>query len=151
MAGTTTATLYLFVRSVSGRYTGAGITASTNSRNLKTMLPSASSPIGYATVQGQRVAILIDDVFWYSFFRYVTQTVLGGPTAPTLTDVTEAVTVAQVQAIAVSAVTAGLTQQAIANAGSLAAVVQSVQAAGLPGAAQIPPVVLVPFDSSGGD
>ena len=143
--------LYLFVRGVSGLYNGSGVKASKNTRNLKSMLPAASVPIGHVMVQGERLPVQIDDLFWYSFFRYITQTVLGGPIAPTLPDVTTALTVAQVQGIAQAAVSAGLTQQAVANAASLSAVVQVTQTAALPGAAQIPPVVLVPPETGGGD
>ena len=147
---TTTATLLVFFRSLSGRYVSSGITRSKNTKNLKSMLPSASTPIGYAMVQGERIPVQIEDAFWYAFFRYITQTVLGGPSGSTIPDVAAAVTVAQTQAIAQAAVAAGLKQQAISNAASLAAVVQVTQIAALPGSPQIPPVVLVPPGETGG-
>lgn len=137
------AVLFLIARAASGLFASGGITPSANTANLKTLFPDQSVPIDTAGT--------LMNPTWYRFFRYLVYTVLGGPQASTLPDVATALTYSETQALIGAALTAGLAQQAIANAQALAAVVQVAQMAALPGAPQIPPVVLAPPETGGGD
>lgn len=136
----TAAVVFLSPRMVSGPWSTAGeIPASRQLKSLRTWLPPAEIPIGYVNNDRSK-PVIIDAQTWYSFFNYLVNVVLGGPNAPTLADVTTAVTVATEQSAESAAIVSAVSQQVVANAESLAATVEVAQNNALPGANQIPPV-----------
>ncbi len=102
-------------------------------------MPPSAIPIGYLN-NDRTKPVFIDTQSWFQFFDYVVNTLLGGPSAPTLADVTTAVTTASAQSASSAATVTAVSQQVQANAESLAATVQVAVNNSLTGAAQIPPV-----------
>jgi hypothetical protein len=133
-AGTTTATLYLSLRLVSGIYTATGVTPSVDLTNKRPRLPDARVPIATANKHGQ----FIVDESWYRWMKHVEYERLGGPTGPNLPDIETSVTVVQEQAATVAASQTGIVQLATQNAEAGAAAREVLQTAALPGADQIP-------------
>lgn len=128
-------------RLVTGPFSSAGeIPASRNLAALKTWLPPSEIPIGYLN-NDRTKPVIIDAQTWYAFLNYFVNTFIGGPSAPTLADVTSAVTTASAQSAASAAQVTVVQQAVAANAESLGAVVEVAQANDLQGASQIPPVV----------
>lgn len=117
-------------------YSG-GTTVTTDTSLLRTKLPLAELPLGRVAKDG---SVLIDPT-WYRFLDFVSNVQLGGPTAPTIADLSTATVSTRTQAIAAQTAVASVSQQVNSNAQTLGAVVQVAQTSSLPGAAQIPPVV----------
>jgi hypothetical protein len=134
----TQASVYVPVRALSGTYTGSGITALRNLRGLKSYLPSQNVPVDTA---GNKMA-----AEWYTFFHYFCNVFTDLESAVTLADIKQALIVEQAQAAYTAALALASSQQVVANAQTLAAVVQVTQTAALAGATQIPPVQLVPAE-----
>lgn len=130
----TTANVDFALRLVSGLFSSSGVSNGTNTTNLKSWLPSARVPVVTST------GIMTPE--WYRFLQYLVEVVLGGASAPTVADVVTAVTTTTEGAVAATQAAQAVSQQADANAQALAAAVQVVQTASLPGASQIPPVQL---------
>jgi len=124
--GTTTFTAFIPIRMVSGLY-GAGLASSSSIRDWK---PHAQVPMtddkGHVTPA------------WNRYFSAISQRKLGGPSYPTLPDVAQFVTQAQVDA----QLSAAQDQWTAANAQALNSLIEVVRAAGLTGAAEVPPAVL---------
>jgi hypothetical protein len=141
VARTTGVVMYLPIRAVSGVYqTGVG---STQTRpNDVAWLPSAQTPIGRAQPDGT----VVMDPAWYRAFQHLFEVKLGGRAAPSLPDVVTTVESTQAAAVQNGQQVGALTQQSQANAESLNVVRQVVQNNALVGAAQIPPVVLNPYE-----
>lgn len=125
---------YIPVRAVSGLYSSS-LNASTT-QTKKDWRPRKSVAIGY--VGGDRSKPVEVDDTWFQHFRYVGNNKLGGPNFPTLPVVASFVTQTQVDAQFSSAID----QFTTALAQSVAQMQEVVKAAGLAGAAQLPPVVL---------
>jgi hypothetical protein len=141
----TGAVLYLSIRAVSGVYQTS--VSSTQSRpNDVAWLPSAQTPFGFVTINGQRYPMTPDPA-WYRAFQHVFEVKIGGRFAPSLPDVVTTVETAQAAAVQNSQQVGALTQQSQANAESLSVARQVLQNNALPGAAQIPPVVLSPYEN----
>lgn len=115
------------------KYTGGS--SLLGSSLAKSRLPSASLPFGKALPDG---TVMVDPV-WYRFLDYIVNTQLGGPTGPTLGDITTTVDSTRSSAIAAQNAVSVVAQTVNANASTLAATVQVSQAAALPGASQIQP------------
>lgn len=77
---------------------------------------------------------------WYRFFQYVANKRLGGPVAPSITDLSTNVIAAKTDAATANANTAALAVQTKTNAEALEVTRQVVVNNSLAGAAQIPPV-----------
>lgn len=77
---------------------------------------------------------------WYRFFQYVAEKRLGGPTAPSIMDLSSNVIAAKSDAATANANTAALAVQTQTNAEALEVTRQVVVNNNLPGAVQIPPV-----------
>lgn len=130
----TTANFDVVVRLISGLYSNSTIPASANLKNALTWLPSIRVPLVDTT------GCMSPE--WYRFMNYICTTVLGGPTGSTVADIATAVVTSSTTVAAATQTAVALTQQADANAQALAAAVQVVQTASLPGAGQIPKVQL---------
>lgn len=130
----TRASLDISARFLSGIYSTTNIPASANLKNALSWLPSIRVPLVDA---GNCMT-----PEWYRFMNYLCTTVLGGPTGSTVADIATAVVVNSTSAAAATQAAASLTQQADANAQAIAAAVQVIQTAALPGSTQIPPVQL---------
>lgn len=130
----TAANLDISARFLSGIYSTTNIPASVNLGNLRAWLPSIRVPL-----TDDRKCMTPE---WYRFIHYVVETVLGGADGSTVADIATAVVVNSTSSAAATQAAASLTQQADANAQALAAAVQVVQTAALPGASQIPPIQL---------
>jgi hypothetical protein len=133
--------LYIPLRVLSGIYEGFGVSSSRNLRGLRSYLPAANVPVvdvktGLMTPQ------------WYAFNHYFVNTYLDFNSAVTINDLQQQITVDQALAAATRAELAASTQMNIANAQATAAIVEVVQTASLSGSTQIPPVVLVPAEST---
>lgn len=130
----TAASFDVGVRFLSGIYSTTHIPASANLKNALAWLPSIRVPLidsgGLMTPE------------WYRFMNYLCTTVLGGPTGSTVADIATAVVTNSASAASATQAAASLTQQADANAQAIAAAVQVIQTAALPGATQIPAVQL---------
>ena len=130
----TRAMLDFSVRALSGLYSASRIPASKNLSDALAWLPS------------QRVPLVADNgtmaVEWYRFFSYLCNTVLGGPTGATVVDVASAVVTSAASVASITQNSSALVQQADANAQAIAAAVQVIQTAALPGSSQIPQVQL---------
>lgn len=134
VARKTTASIEFSPRLVSGLYSASSIPASADLKNALAWLPSIRVP-------------LVDDSGrmtseWYRFMNYLCTTVLGGPNGSTVADIASAVVTSSATVAAATQATTSLTQQADANAQAIAAAVQVLQTASLPGSTQIPPVQL---------
>ena len=123
----------------------SGITASSDQTNLKAWLPPARQPIG---IDANGVSVLCDPR-WYRFFQWFTEK-MGGADGPSILDISTTVQVAQSQSASASLTVNGLTQQAVTNAEALSATIQVVQNNSIPGATQIPPVMLNPVVTGDG-
>lgn len=130
----TAANFDVSVRFLSGVYSTTNIPASANLKNALAWLPSIRVPL---TDSGNCMT-----PEWYRFFNYLCTTVLGGPTGSTVADIATAVVTTSASAATATQAAVSLTQQADANAQAIAAAVQVIQTAALPGSAQIPPVQL---------
>ncbi len=134
-ARATGAVVYLLPRAVSGLWTASDVTASADLANLRAWLPPQRQPI--ANVNGTPVYM---DQTWYRFFQFVSEIKLGGAEGQTIPDIVASVVAALSASATTSAAVAITSQQTQANAEALAATVQVVQTAAIPGADQIPPV-----------
>jgi hypothetical protein len=135
------AVLFLTIRGVSGVYQ-QGVGNGTSRPNDVAWLPSAQTPIGRAKPDGT----VVMDPAWYRAFQHLFEVKLGGRSAPSLPDVVTTVETTQAAAVQSGQQVGALTQQSQANAESLNVVRQVVQNNALTGAAQIPPVVLNPYE-----
>jgi hypothetical protein len=136
------AVCFLTVRGVSGVYQ-QGVGNGTARVNDVAWLPSAQTPIADLNGRGQYVM----NPSWYRFFQHLAEVRLGGRAAPSLPDVVTTVETTQAAAVQSGQQVSALTQQSQANAESLNVVRQVVQNNALTGAAQIPPVVLNPYEN----
>lgn len=102
----------------------------------KGRLPSASLPFGRVQSDG---SVMVDPV-WYRFLDYIVNTQLGGPTGPTLGDLTATVDSTRSSAINAQNAVSVVAQTVNANASALAATVQVAQTNNLSGATQIPAI-----------
>lgn len=141
----TAAVCYLPLRALTGVFT-AGVDA-TSDPTLGAWLPNARTPIGWVTVNGQRLPVEIDAMSWYRFFTTVAETRLGGIAGKSIPDVTSTIEGTQNAAVATSSQVAALAQQAQTNAEALSSSVQVLQNNALPGANQIPPVARNPYEN----
>jgi hypothetical protein len=130
----TAANFDVSVRYLSGVYSATSIPASANLKNALSWLPSIRVPLTDSN------GCMSPE--WYRFMNYLCTTVLGGPTGSTVADIATAVVTNSASAAQATQAAVSLTQQADANAQAMAAVVQVVQTAALPGASQIPPIQL---------
>lgn len=105
----------------------------------KVPLPQASYPFGTVTYQGQVLPVTIDPV-WHRCLDFFLNHQLGGPSAPTVPQLSTATVSTRDQAIQAQTDVAAVSQQVTTNAASLGAVVQVAQNNDLSGAKQIPPV-----------
>ena len=144
-ARSTGAVMYLPIRVVSGVYQ-TGVSSTQSRPNDVAWLPSAQTPLGFVTVNGQRLPVMVDTLSWYRFMDHLAEVRLGGRSAPSLPDVVTTVENTQAAAVQSGQQVSALTQQGQANAESLNVVRQVVQNNALTGAAQIPPVVLNPYE-----
>jgi hypothetical protein len=108
-------------------------------------LPHPSTFFGAVDAQGR---VTIDPV-WYRLLDFVCNVQNGGPSAPTITDLSTATVSTRDQAIQAQTDVASVGQQVTANAASLGAVVQVAQNNSLTGAGQIPPVAYSKPNSRG--
>lgn len=99
-------------------------------------LPKAHVSFGRVRSDG---TVEVDPV-WYRFLDYVVNTQLGGPTGPTLSDITDTVSSTRSSAIDAQNAVSVVAQTVNANADTLAATVQVAQTNSLTGATQIPKV-----------
>ena len=134
---TTGAVMLVTPRAISGLF-AEGTTSQI--LNLLAWLPHSRQPLGYVSVNGQRLPVEIDAQAWYRFFHTIAETKLGGIGGSTLPQVAEAGAVTAASAAAAASQTASVAAQAQANAEALLATVQVVTANALTGAEQIPPV-----------
>lgn len=114
---------------------GSGVIASSNS-NIKIEIPHVSQFFGKVNADGT-VSIGKD---WYRFFHDFFNK-MGGPQGASISDLSSTVVDTRAQAISATTAVASVSQQVVANAQSLGAVVQVAQNNSLAGATQIPPVV----------
>jgi hypothetical protein len=138
---TTGAVLYLPIRAVSGVYQ-TGVSSTQARPNDVAWLPLAGTPIGRTKPDGT----VVMDPAWYRAFEHLFNVKIGGRFAPSLPDVVTTVESTQAAAVQSGQQVGALTQQSQANAESLNVVRQVVQNNALTGAAQIPPVVLNPYE-----
>lgn len=138
----TAAVFYVNTRAVSGVFK-QGIGSSTSRPQNIDWLPSVQVPLGYVNMNGQKLPVYIEAATWYAFMQEIARR-FGGRLGLSIPDL--AVTVEQTQVTAVQAgqQLAAATQQSQANAEALAVSVQVIQSSALPGATQIPRVVLSP-------
>ena len=126
--GTTTATVFIPVRFLAG----AASTGAAAASDLRSFLPGSRHPLA----GGQTM-----DPVWYRFFDQFVNVFAGGVGSLKLADLLAAVQATQAQATQATATTQAIATQSQANAEALAAAVQVVQAASLPGSEQIPQVL----------
>jgi hypothetical protein len=138
------AVCFLTIRGVSGVYQ-QGVGNGTSRPNDVQWLPNAQNPVGWVMVGGQKLPVQFDPVF-YRALQHLFEVKLGGRAAPSLPDVVTTVESTQAAAVQNGQQVGALTQQSQANAESLNVVRQVVQNNALVGAAQIPPVVLNPYE-----
>ena len=136
------AVLFLTIRGVSGVYQ-QGVGNGTSRPNDVAWLPSAQTPIGRAKPDGS----VVMDPAWYRAFQHLFEIKIGGRFAPSLPDVVTTVESTQAAAVQSEQQVGALTQQSQANAESLNVARQVLQNNALPGAAQIPPVVMSPYEN----
>ncbi len=139
------AVVYLPHREVSGVYQ-VGVSTTAARPNDVAWLPSAQTPFGWVTINGQRYPMTPDPA-WYRAFQHLFEVRLGGRAAPSLPDVVTTVETTQAAAVQNGQQVTALTQQSQANAESLAVVRQVAVNNALTGADQIPPVVLNPYEN----
>lgn len=108
-------------------------------------LPHPSIFFGQVDSQGR---VTIDPV-WYRLLDFVCNVQNGGPSAPTITDLSTATVSTKDQAIQAQTDVASVSQQVSANAQSLGAVVQVAKNNSLSGATQIPDVSYSPPNRKG--
>lgn len=126
----TGAVTYVAVRSLSGLLTSSTVEPEQNLTNLRKLFPRQSQKV--VNSDGSMA------IEWYRFFDYLVNTFLGGPDAPTMGDVIAEIERQIAAARLLEARTLAIAQQAQANAESLSAAVQVIQANALTGADQIP-------------
>jgi hypothetical protein len=143
-ARSTGAVMYLPIRAVTGVYQ-TGVSSTQSRPNDVAWLPSAQTPFGFVTINGQSYPMTPDPA-WYRAFQHLFEVKLGGRSAPSLPDVITTVESTQAAAVQNGQQVGALTQQSQANAESLNVVRQVIQNNALVGAAQIPPVVLNPYE-----
>jgi len=147
MYGTTSAArssgavVYVSPRLVSGLYSAITVTASSDLSNKRPNLPPARSPVGWVTIDGQRLPVEFDAQFW-NFLRFQHEIKLGGMNGATLPDVVTTVETTQASAATTSQAVLAVAQQTQANAEALSVTKQVVKLNGLTGADQIPNVDL---------
>lgn len=123
----------LTLRGVSGPYTGGGSFKFGETRR-KSMLPNPDVPWFDSDLK--------PTAQFFRFVQYLWETKIGGDLAPTLPAVASNATAASSGVAFVTAQQTVLTQAVVTNGESLAATIGATQAAGAPGADQIPPPVL---------
>jgi hypothetical protein len=129
----TTFTVYLPVRAVSGLYS-TNLTAANQKKHKK---PSSLEPMGY--VNGDKDKPVLISPSWSRYLGLeIGGRKLGGSSFPTVPEVASFVTQQQVDA----QLSAAQDQWAAANAQALQTLIAVVQAAGLTGSDAIPPAVL---------
>ena len=139
VAGRSTGAMFdLSLRFVSGFYSGYA----TDTVRKKTLFPRSDVPaVDPATGRWSEP--------WYRVMQYIHDVKLGGTDAPTLPQIQSSVASVSDAAINASGSVAAITQFVETNAASQAAATEVLQAASVPGAAQIPPPVLtVPVTST---
>lgn len=136
------AVVYLPHREVSGVYQ-TGVGRASARPNDVAWLPNAQTPIGRVKPDGR----VVMDPAWYRALQHIFEVRLGGRAAPSLPDVVTTVETTQAAAVQSGQQVSALTQQSQANAESLNVVRQVVQNNALTGAAQIPPVVMNPYEN----
>lgn len=124
----TEAVVYVPVRFLAG----AASTGTAAASDLRSFLPGSRHPLA----GGQTM-----DPVWYRFFDQFVNVFAGGVGSLKLADILAAVQATQAQATQATATTQAIATQSQANAEALAAAVQVVQAASLPGSEQIPPIL----------
>jgi hypothetical protein len=92
---------------------------------------------------------VIVDPAWYQAFDFYFNKQAGGPSAPSVTELSAATISVKTQAIQAQTAVAAVSQQVSANAQSLGAVVQVAQNNDLSGSTQIPPVFYSKPNSNG--
>lgn len=132
--GKSTATITTGALEGANPYSGG--TTVTGNTGRKVPLPQASVPIGKVDAQGN---VMIDPV-WHKCLDFFFNQQLGGPSAPSIADLSTVAVSTREQAIKAQTDVAAVSQQVVANAESLGAVVQVAQNNSLSGASQIPPV-----------
>ena len=133
-AGSAVAVLQCGLTEAANQYAGgSGLISSDVATGTlpKAHIPFARLPDG--------TPIYVDPV-WYPLLDYVVNTQLGGPTGPTLSDISDTVSSTRSSAIDAQNAVSVVSQTVNANADALAATVQVAQANALSGASQIPPV-----------
>jgi len=133
--------MFVSIRALSGVYQ-TGVSSTQSRPNDVAWLPSAQTPIGRVKPDGQ----VVMDPAWYRALQHLFEIKVGGRFAPSLPDVVATVESTQAAAVQNGQQVGALTQQSQANAESLNVVRQVVQNNALVGAAQIPPVVLNPYE-----
>jgi len=126
---TTGAVVNVPFRCVSGLYTGIGIASATNDRNRRPSMPTRDVP--FLRPDGG-----VNEP-WYQWMHYHWTVKQGGVTSPTVPEVAESITTAQVTAIASEQIAKALQQQTEQNASVVYSIREVVQGAALPGAEQI--------------
>lgn len=135
------AQMYVTPRTFAGLWSTSGVSASSDMSGLLAWLPGQRQPIGWVTINGQRMPVEIDAQAWYRFFLTVAEIKLGGIAGATIPDVATTVTQTQEQAATASTQTAQLAQVTEANAQATAALREVAINNGLSGSTQIPPAV----------
>lgn len=141
--GRSTATITTGALEGANPYSGGNSISGNSGR--KVPLPHPSIFMGTVDAQG-RVSI---DPVWYRALDFFLNHQLGGPGAPSIADLSTATVSTREQAIQAQTDVASVSQQVIANAASLGAVVQVAQNNDLSGATQIPPVAYSKPNSRG--
>ena len=140
----TAAIAYIALRLTSGIFgSGGSVTTQDNAASLKAWLPSQRTPVTQA--DGTMAPA------WYRFFDYLVNQKLGGAQAPTITDMSTSVASAQAAVTSQVATVAAIDAKTVQNASALAATVEVLKAAAVPGAAQIPLVDTAPIEQRGGE
>lgn len=141
----TGAVLYVPIRTTSGIYQ-VGVSETVRGKQLQ-WLPSAQTPLGYVIVNGKRLPVMMDERTWYRAMDHLFEIKLGGRFAPSLPDVTATVETTQAAAVQSGQQVVALTQQTQANAEVLSVAREVIVNNALVGAAQIPRVVLSPYEN----
>lgn len=131
-AGTASAALLCGALESANNYAGGSGLLSANL--AKTKLPQAQLPLGRVMADG---TVLIDPT-WYRFLDYIANVQLGGPTGPTMGDISSTLGSTRNSAISAENAVSVVAQTVNANASSLAATVQVAQTNNLSGSTQIP-------------
>lgn len=141
--GRSTATITTGALEGANPYSGGNSVTGNTGRRVP--LPNASIPFGTVNAQGQ----VIVEPSWYQAFDFFFNKQLGGPSAPSIAELSTATVSTRDQAIQAQTDVASVSQQVTTNAASLGAVVQVAQNNSLTGASQIPPVAYSRPNSKG--